>query len=77
MQDQPNAQPAPPPSGPLWRKLGDVARELGLHPELLLSAAQSGDLPIRVQKIGAKLWHVNATDVRVYRAWLDAGGSAR
>lgn len=74
-----SAQPAdmghPPADTPLWLRLGEVAVELGLHPELLLTAIEAKQLPLRVTQFGNKgLWHVNAADMRAYRVWLAAGG---
>jgi hypothetical protein len=67
--------------GPLWRRLADEARELGLTRDTYLSAVRRGQIPVRIAQFGAKggagEWHVSTVDARAYRTWLAAGGGAR
>lgn len=51
--------------GPLWLPVNDVARpRLGMSPELLLSAVEAGQLPLRIATFGRRgLKFVNRADV--------------
>lgn len=62
-----------PGDSPAWMKLADVAALLGLSPDLLLTAIDAGQLPLRTNQFGLKgLWFINAADVHRYRASLGA-----
>jgi hypothetical protein len=66
--------PRPPTAAPLWLKLSDVAASLGFSPDLLLTAIEAGQLPLRTAQFGIKgLYHVNAADMHAYRASLARG----
>lgn len=66
--------PPPPRTGPLWLKLVDVASTLGISPDLLLTAIDAGQLPLRTTQLGRKaLWFVSAADVDAYSASLSRG----
>lgn len=63
---------APPfPQTPRLYRLGFVAAQSGMTPDLFLKACQRGDIPVPVSQIGDRgLWHVDA------QAWLKWRGPA-
>lgn len=66
--------PRPPTAAPMWTKLTDAAAALGFSPDLLLTAIEAGQLPLRTVQVGRKgLWFVSAPDLAAYRASLMRG----
>ena len=61
---------------PLWLPVNDVARpRLGMSPELLLSAVEAGQLPLRIASYGRRgLKFVNRADVE--RLEAQEGGAS-
>lgn len=55
---------------PLWLPVNDVARpRLGMSPELLVSAVEAGQLPLRIASFGRRrLLFVNRADVEKLEA---------
>jgi hypothetical protein len=59
-------------TSPLWVKLADVAEMLGFTPDLLLTAIDAGQLPMRLEQFGRKgLYFVHANDLRRYQGALN------
>lgn len=62
------------PAPPMWRPLHEVARELGPSADLVRTACEAGQLPIRVARFGRKgLVFCCTADVARYRASLLEG----
>jgi hypothetical protein len=59
--DEPNGNP------PVWSRIHPAARRLGLSPDLMVSAARAGQLPIRIEQFG-RGGHLfaNTTDLANY-----------
>lgn len=52
---------------PVWYRAAHCAPTLGFTVDLLLSAIEAGQLPIRAQQFGARrLWYLNSADVLAY-----------
>jgi hypothetical protein len=60
----PGANPA---MTPAYIRITEAAGMLGISPELLLSAIDAGQLPIRCTPLGARgIWHCAAADVAAH-----------
>jgi hypothetical protein len=58
-------------TSPMWVKLADVAEMIGFTPDLLLTAIDAGQLPMRLEQFGRRgLYFVHAEDLRRYQAAL-------
>ena len=52
---------------PVWYRAAHCAPTLGFTVDLLLSAIEAGQLPIRAQQFGVRgLWFLNSADVLAY-----------
>jgi hypothetical protein len=52
---------------PVWERIHPAARRLGLSPDLMVSAARTGQLPIRIEQFGrGKHLFANTSDLANY-----------